>query len=77
MLLKGAIMTTRTEKILAVLKILALMGAIKFSIDCGSQLTSFVASFINDSWASRTYRVNLDIFSIRKQSVWFTHTACA
>lgn len=64
-------MKTRTEKILAVLKILALLGAIKYSIDCGSQLTSFVASFINPGWASRTYHVNLDIFNIRKFSTTF------
>ena len=40
-------MKTRTEKILIVLKILAFMGAVKYSIDCGAQLTHFVASFIN------------------------------
>jgi hypothetical protein len=64
-------MKTRTEKILVVLKILAFMGAVKYSIDCGAQLTHFVASFINTDWAKRTYEVNLDIFNIREKSIWF------
>ena len=62
---------TKTEKFLMVLKILAFMGGIKYSIDCGSQLTSFVASFINPDWAKRTYEVNLNIFSIREHSISF------
>jgi len=64
-------MKTRTEKILVVLRILAFMGAIKYSIDCGSQLTNLVASFINPEWAKRTYEVNLDIFNIREKSIAF------
>ena len=64
-------MKTRTEKILMALKFLAFMGGIKYSIDCGAQLTTFVASFINPDWASRTYQVNLDIFNIRGQSISF------
>src|SRR5438045_516660 len=61
---KNITMKTRTEKILVALRILAFMGAVKYSIDGGAQLTSFVASFINPEWAKRTYQVNLDIFSI-------------
>ncbi len=64
-------MKTRTEKILVVLRILAFMGAIKYSIDFGAQLTSLVAGFINPEWAKRTYQVNLDIFSIRARSISF------
>ena len=64
-------MKTRTEKILVVLKILAFMGFIKYSIDCGAQLTHFAASFINTEWAKHTYEVNLDIFNIREHSVWY------
>ncbi len=64
-------MKTRTEKILTVLKILAFMGFVGYSIDCGAQLTSFTASFINPDWAKRTYQVNLDIFTIRQHSIWF------
>src|SRR5215831_18766069 len=64
-------MKTKTEKILVVLKILAFMGAVKYSIDCGAQLTHFVASFINTDWAKRTYEVNLDIFNIREKSISF------
>lgn len=47
------------------------MGAIKYSIDFGAQLTSLVASFINPEWAKRTYEVNLDILSIREKSIAF------
>lgn len=64
-------MKTKTEKILIVLKILAILGAIGYSIDCGAQLTSFVASFINPEWAKRTYEADLNIFSIRERSIWF------
>ena len=64
-------MKTRTKNILVILRILAFMGAIKYSIDCGAQLTHFVASFISTDWAKRTYEVNLDIFNIREKSVSF------
>ena len=67
--LKNINMQTRT--ILVILKILAFMGFIGYSIDCGAQLTHFVVSFINTDWAKRTYQVNLDIFNIREHSVWF------
>ena len=64
-------MKTRTEKILVVLKILAFMGGIGYSIEWGSQLTTLVASFINPEWAKRTYEVNLNLFSIRDESTWY------
>jgi hypothetical protein len=70
-------MKTRTEKILIVLRILAFMGAIKYSIDFGAQLTHFVASFINIDWAKRTYEVNLDIFNIREKSIpYYSYAMC-
>ena len=58
-------MKTKTERILVILKILALLGAIGYSIECGAQLLSFVASFINPDWAKRTYHANPDIFALR------------
>ena len=70
-------MKIKTEKILVVLKILAFMGVIKYSIDWGSQLTTLVASFINPDWAKRTYEVNLDLFSIREKSIsFYTYAMC-
>ncbi|MEO6681774.1 MAG: DUF2975 domain-containing protein [Ginsengibacter sp.] len=48
-------MKTRTEIVLIVLKYLALLGGIGFSLECGAQILSFVASFINPVWAERTY----------------------
>lgn len=70
-------MKTKTEKILVVLRILAFMGFIKYSIDCGAQLTHFAASFINTDWAKRTYEVNLDIFNIREKSIpYYSYAMC-
>lgn len=64
-------MKTRTEKILIVLKFLALTGGIWYSILCGSQLLTFIASFINPDWAKRTYQADLNMFSIREHSIWY------
>ena len=64
-------MKTKTETILMVSKFLALVGGIWYSILCGSQLMTLVASFINPDWAKRTYEVDLNIFSIREHSIWF------
>ena len=61
----------KTKTILTVLKYLALLGGVKYSIEFGGQLTSFVASFINPDWAKRTYEVNLDILGIREHSSWY------
>ena len=68
---KNIIMKTRTEKVLMVLKILALMGGIWYSILCGSQLLTLVASFINPDWAKRTYEADLNLFNIREHSIGF------
>ena len=70
-------MKTRTEIILVVLKVLAFLGFIKYSIDCGAQLTNFVASFIDPDWAKRTYEVNLDIFNIGRKVFPITLAPCA
>ncbi|MEP6465190.1 MAG: DUF2975 domain-containing protein [Parafilimonas sp.] len=64
-------MKTKTETILIVSKYLALLGGIWYSILCGSQLLTLVASFINPDWAKRTYEVDINIFSIRNHSIWF------
>ena len=64
-------MKTKTETILTFSKILALIGGIWYSILCGSQLLTLVASFINPEWAKRTYEVDLNLFSIREQSTGF------
>lgn len=70
-------MKTRTEIILVVSKFVALLAAIKYSIDWGAQLTNFVASFINTDWAKRTYEVNLDIFNIREKSIsYYSYAMC-
>jgi Protein of unknown function (DUF2975) len=62
-------MKIKTGTILTVSKYLALLGGIGYSIVCGSQLTTLVASFINPDWAKRTYEVDLNMFSIREHSI--------
>ena len=62
---------TKTQTILTVSKILALIGGIWYSILCGSRLLTLVASFINPEWAKRTYEADLTLFSIREQSMGF------
>jgi hypothetical protein len=64
-------MKKRTEIILSFSKYLALIGGIWYSILCGGQVLTLVASFINEDWAKRTYEVDLNLFSIREQSTWF------
>ena len=64
-------MKTKTETILMVSKFLALLGGIWYSILCGSQLLTLMASFINPEWAKRTYEADLNIFSIREHSIGF------
>ena len=61
----------KTRTILIVCKVLALLGAIGYSILCGSQILTLVASFINADWAKHTYEVDLNLFSIRSISVGY------
>ena len=61
-------MKTKTENILLVMKYLALLGAIGFSIECGSQIVSLIATFINPEWAKRVYHVDTTIMSIHDVS---------
>ena len=62
-------MKTKTETILTFSKFLALIGAVWYSVICGGQLTTLVASFVNPDWAKRTYEVDMNLFSIREHSV--------
>jgi hypothetical protein len=67
----------QTKTILAMSKFLALMGGIWYSILCGSQILTLVASFINSDWAKRTYEANLNIFSIREHSIgYYVYAMC-
>ena len=64
-------MKTRTEIILVVLKYLALLAAIGFSIECGTQLFYFVASFINPDWAKNGNEIERNWFQIHQYSTWY------
>ena len=64
-------MKTKTEIILLILKYLALVAAIGFSIECGSQLFYFVASLINPDWAKNGYEIERNWFRIHEYSTWY------
>lgn len=64
-------MKTKTEIVLAVLKYLALIAAIGFSIECGAQILSFVASYINLDWAENVYGAEPVWFQIRETNLWY------
>ncbi len=63
-------MKTKTETILIVSKYLALTGGIGYSILCGSQLLTFVSSFINPEWSKHTLEADVKLFRIHDQSIW-------
>jgi hypothetical protein len=58
-------MKTQTKTILEIIKYLALLGAIGFSIECGSQITSFIISFYNPAFAKKIYLANESIHELR------------
>jgi hypothetical protein len=64
-------MKTKTETILSVSKILALLGGIWYSILCGSQLLTLVSSFINPEWAKHTYQADQNLFGVREHSTGY------
>jgi Protein of unknown function (DUF2975) len=59
----------KTKTMLVVLQILAFLGGIGYSIQCGSQILSLVASFINPDWAKRVYDAHVELFMLRQQSI--------
>ncbi|GAB2630224.1 hypothetical protein GCM10027035_25940 [Emticicia sediminis] len=61
-------MKTQTKTILEIIKYLALIGAIGFSIECGSQLISFIISFWNPALAQKIYLSNPLIYGLRSIS---------
>jgi hypothetical protein len=64
-------MKIKTETILMVLKYLALLAGIGFSIECGSQIFYFVASFINPDWAKNGYQFEQEWYQIHQFSAWY------
>lgn len=63
-------MKTRTEIILIILKYLAIVAAIGFSIECGSQLLYFIGSFINPEWAGNVYGAEAVWSRIHEVNTW-------
>jgi len=64
-------MKTKTEIILVVLKVLALIAAIGFSIECGAELLTFVSSFINPGWAKNVLGASKQWFQVREYSTLY------
>lgn len=61
----------KTKTILEIIKYLALIGAIGFSIECGSQLIGFIISFSNPEIAKKMYLANKSIFELRSQNLTY------
>lgn len=61
-------MKTQTKTILEIIKYLALIGGIGFSIECGALLISFIISFWNPSFAQKMYLSNPLIYGLRNIS---------
>jgi hypothetical protein len=59
-------MKTKTERILLVLNILAWISMIGYLIQCGSQLVSFVVSFINADAVEKIYGTPLHVRAVIK-----------
>lgn len=62
-------MKTKTEIVLTVLKYLALLGSIGFSIECGAQLVFFVTSFVRPELAVRVYKANAEWIQVSNFSI--------
>jgi hypothetical protein len=62
-------MKTRTEGILVVLKIIAWIAMIGYSIEAGSKIISFVVSFFNIEAAKNLYK-GLSYYDLRMQGEW-------
>ena len=64
-------MKTQTKTILEIIKYLALIGGIGFSIECGVQLISFIISFWKPELLKKMYLANRDIEELRNFSLIF------
>lgn len=58
-------MKTQTKTILEIIKYLALIGAIGFSIECGSQIVSLIVSFFKPEIAEKFYKISPKFFDLR------------
>lgn len=67
-------MKTRTTTILQILKFLALLAIIGFSIEAGSIIVSFIVSFYNPEAAKNIYK-GLDFSKIKEHNVWFYYAS--
>ena len=78
-------MKTQTKTILEIIKYLALIGAIGFSIECGSQIILLMVSFVKPEVASKFYNITPKLYELRdfdhrffwlamSLTIWFSAT---
>ncbi|WP_394991237.1 DUF2975 domain-containing protein [Emticicia sp.] len=58
-------MKTQTKTILEIIKYLALIGAIGFSIECGSQIVSLIVNFFKPEIALKLYKASPKLYELR------------
>ena len=58
-------MKINTKTVLEIIKYLALIGAIGFSIECGSQIISLIASFFKPEVAGKLYKASPKLYELR------------
>lgn len=68
--MKFIIMKITTENILTVLKIIAWITFIGFSIQCGAQIIAFILGFTHPELAKNMYSVDMNWFKLREESDW-------
>ena len=70
-------MKTQTQTILTIVKYLALIGGIGFSIECGSQIISVIVSFFKPELASKMYKITPKLYELRSFDIRYFGFAMA
>ncbi len=63
-------MKTNTQHILTVMKIIAWLAFVGFSIQCGAQVIAFILGFTNSELAQNMYSVDKNWFLWKEHSNW-------
>lgn len=68
-------MKTQTKTILEIIKYLALIGGIGFSIECGSQIISLIVSFWNPELLKKMYLADRNVEEVRNFNLTYFYYA--
>lgn len=63
-------MKTNTETILTVMKVIAWIAFVGFSIQCGAQIIALVLGFFKPEMAENMYNVDKNWFLLKEESNW-------